>query len=311
MFKIAIVGFGSIGSRYFEAINKIKIFKIKFFIVDKKIKPTTKHQKLNGKNINASDNLKIIPKKVDLCIISTTCQNRHTLLKKIINKSKFKNLIIEKPLTQSPNELLELDNILKGVKNVWVNTDNRSQDIYKFIQSKINLKYKLSMSVKGNSWGICCNSLHYVDLFNFLSKQRLHTIKEISSISWFPAKRKGFQEIDNAKLKLKFGDHELYLLSKKNSLPKNTRIFIKNRKTKFFIKVQENNLELNYNNKNLFFKNELLSIKMTRVIKKILLKNESKLPTYQNSSKLYFPLINFFLKKWQTKFPKSRKVPIT
>jgi len=311
MFKIAIVGFGSIGSRYFEAINKIKILKIKFFIVDKKIKTIIKNQKLSGKFINVSDNLNIIPKKVDLCIISTTCQNRHALLKKIIDKSKFKNLILEKPLTQSPNELLALDNILKEVENVWVNTDKRCEDIYKFIKSKIKLKYKLSMSVEGNSWGICCNSLHYVDLFNFLSKQRLHTIKEESSLSWFPSKRNGFQEIDNTKLKLKFGKHELYLLSKKNSLPKNTKIIIKNGKKTFDIRVKASIFELKHNKKSLFFKNEPLSIKMTKVIKKILLKNKSNLPNYQNSTKLYFPLIDFFLKKWQIKFPKSTKVPIT
>ena len=140
MYKIIIVGFGSIGCRYFEAINRIKISNIKIFIVDKKIKSIMKHQKLSGKLIKASDDLKFIPKKADLCIISTTCQNRHILLKKLINKSKFKNLILEKPLTQSPNELLELNNVLKDVKNVRVNTDRRCEDIYKFIQSKINIR---------------------------------------------------------------------------------------------------------------------------------------------------------------------------
>ena len=81
-----------------------------------------------------SDNLKFIPKKVDLCIVSTTCQNRHILLKKLINKSKFKNLILEKPLTQSPNELLNLNNVLKDLENVWINTYRRCENIYKYIK---------------------------------------------------------------------------------------------------------------------------------------------------------------------------------
>ena len=311
MYKIIIVGFGSIGSRYFEAINRIKISNIKIFIVDKKIKSIMKHQKLSGKLIKASDDLKFIPKKADLCIISTTCQNRHILLKKLINKSKFKNLILEKPLTQSPNELLELNNVLKDVKNVRVNTYRRCEDIYKFIQSKINIKDKISMRVEGNSWGICCNSLHYVDLFNFLSKEHLHTIKEKSISSWFPAKRKSFQELDNVKLKLRFGKHEMHLLSNKNSLPKNLKIFIKNKKKTFYIKEKVDNYELNYNKKIYFFKNDPISIKMTKIIKKILLTNKSNLPSYLNSTRLYHPLISFFLKKWQIKFPKSTKVPIT
>jgi len=311
MYKIIIVGFGSIGYRYFEAINRIQFPNIKLFIVDKKIKSLMKHHNLNRKLITMSDNLKSIPKKVDLCIIATTCQNRHILLKKLINKSNFKNLILEKPLTQSPNELLKLNNILKDVENVWVNTDRRCEDIYKFIQSKINIKNKISMRIEGNSWGICCNSLHYVDLFNFLSKQRLYTIKEKSFLSWFPAKRNGFQELDNVKLKLKFGKHELSLLSKKKILPKNLKIFIKNEKKTFYIKEKADIFELKHNKKTLFFKNDPLSIKMTNIIKKILLKNKSNLPNYLNSTKLYYPLIDFFLKKWRIKFPKSTKVPIT
>ena len=258
-----------------------------------------------------SDNLKSIPKKVDLCIVSTTCQNRHILLKKLINKLNFKNLILEKPLTQSPNELLKLNNALKNLENVWVNTDRRCEDIYKYIRSKLNTKNKIFMSVEGNSWGICCNSLHYVDLFNFLTKQHLHTIKEKSFLSWFPSKRNGFKELDNGKLELKFGNHEMHLLSKKNSLKKNLKIFIKNKNKTFYIKEKAEVFELKYGSRSLLFKNQLLSIKMTKVIKKILLNNKSNLPNYLNTSKLYYPLIDFFLKKWRTNFPKSIKVPIT
>jgi hypothetical protein len=311
MYKIVIVGFGSIGYRYYEAINRIQIPNIKIFIVDKKIISIMKKNNLITKYIKTSNNLNFIPKKVDLCIISTTCQNRHILLKKIISKSDFKNLILEKPLTQSPEELHELNNILKQKKNIWVNTDRRCENVYRFIKSKINVNNKISMKVEGNSWGICCNSLHYVDLFNFLSREHLHTIEEKIISSWFPAKRKGFQELDNAKLKLRFGKHEMYLLSNKNSLPKNLKIIIKNKKKSFYIKEKEDNYELKYNKQIYFFKNDPLSIKMVKIIKKILLTNKSNLPSYLNSTKLYYPLICFFLKKWQIKFPKSTKVPIT
>ena len=311
MYKIIIVGFGSIGYRYYEAINRIQIPNIKIFIVDKKIKSIMKKHNLIRKNIKTSNDLKLIPKKMDLCVISTTCQNRHILLKKIINKSNFKNLILEKPLTQSPKELLELNNILKQAQNVWVNTDRRCENVYRFIKSKINIKNKISMKVEGNSWGICCNSLHYVDLFNFLSKEHIHSIREKSLIKWFPAKRKGFQEIDNTKLQLKFGHHELYLSSKKNSLPKNLKIVIKNKNKTFYIKEKVDNFELKFNKKSLYFKNDPLSIKMTNIIKKILLKSKSNLPNYTNSAKLYHPLIEFFLEKWKNKSPKSTKVPIT
>ena len=311
MYKVVLVGFGSIGFRYFEAINKIRSLNIKLFIIDKKIKSLIKKYNLEKLTINTSNNLKSIPKKIDLCIVSTTCQNRHILLKKLVEKSNLKNLILEKPITQSPTELLKLNRILKNMKNVWVNTDRRSLKVYKFIGSRLNTKSKIMMKVEGNSWGICCNSLHFIDLFNFLSNQFLWTVNEKSMLSWIPSKRDGFKELDDGKLKLKFGKHELHLSSRKDSKPKNLKISIKNEKKFFNIKEKIDIFELKFKEKKSYFKNEPLSVKMTSVIKKILLKNKSNLPNYLISAKLYYPLINFFLKKWKTHNPKAIKVPIT
>lgn len=311
MYKILIVGFGSIGYRYFEAIKRIKLRNIKLFIVDRKIKIINKKHNLNNNKISKYENLKSIPKKIDLCIISTTCQNRHILLKELINQTNFRNLILEKPLAQSPSELIKLNKILSDVKNAWVNTDRRSLEIYKIIKSKINIKNKTLMRVKGNSWGICCNSLHFIDLFSFITQKYLNKIEEKSKLKWFPSKRNGFQELDNGELKLEFGYNELYLNSKKSTSPKRLNIFIKNGNKKFYIKEKEDIFQLRHSKKTSIYSNEPTSVKMTYIIKKILLNKKSELPKYLNSTKLYYPLISYFLKKWQIHLPNSKKVPIT
>lgn len=311
MFKVAIVGFGSIGYRYFEAIKKINLPKIKIFLIDRKIKVLMKNYNLDLKKINNSDNLKIIPKKINLCIVSTTCNNRYDLIKDLIKITNFKSLILEKPLTQSPKELQKLDKILYKKKNIWVNTDRRCLDIYKFLKSEIKNTKKVSMKVEGNSWGICCNSLHFVDLFNFLTNKSLEKIEEKSPLKWFPSKRNGFYDLDCGEIQLKFGKHNLHLISKKKTSQKNIRILIKNEHKIFLIKENLDKIELKYNNKVLIFKNEFTSVKMIKIIKRILLYNKSNLPTYTKSSRLYYPLIEFFLKKWQPNFPNSKKVPIT
>ena len=69
MYKVVIVGFGSIGFRHFEAINKIKSSNIKLFIIDKKIKSLLKKYNLEKRAINTSNNFKSIPKKINLCIV--------------------------------------------------------------------------------------------------------------------------------------------------------------------------------------------------------------------------------------------------
>ena len=311
MYKIAIIGFGSIGIRYLQAINRIQLPNIKLFIIDKKIKIQSGQNNLKKKIITKSNNIKFIPKKVDLCIISTTCQNRDKLLKELTKQSNFKNLILEKPLTQSPKELLKLNIILEDKKNIWVNTDRRILKVYKFIKSNLNIKNKLLMNVEGNNWGICCNSLHFIDLFNFLCDEYSYTIKEKSNLKWIHSKRNGFKELENGKLELKFGIHKLCLSSKKNSLPKNLKISIKNGKKNFLVKEKIDVFELKYNKKKKIFKNEPTSIKMTSIIKKILLENKSNLPNYLVSSILYYPLIEYFLRKWQIYNPRSKKAPIT
>ncbi len=311
MYKIAIIGFGSIGYRYLQAINRIQLPNIKLFIIDKKIKIQSGQNNFNKTIITKSNKIKIIPKKIDLCIISTTCQNRHKLLRELTKQSNFTNLILEKPLTQSPKELLKLNTILKNKTNIWVNTDRRILEVYKFIKSNLDIKKKLFMNVEGNSWGICCNSLHFVDLFNFFCNEYSYTIKEKSIFKWIKSKRNGFKELDNGKLELKFGNHKLCLLSKKNSLPKNVKISIKNGKKNFLVKEKTDTFELKHNKKKIIFKNEPTSIKMTNIIKKMLLENKSNLPCYLDSSILYYPLIEYFLTKWQVFNPRSKKVPIT
>ena len=50
---------------------------------------------------------------------------------------------------------------------------------------------------------------------------------------------------------------------------------------------------------------------MTNIIYKILEKGKSYLPRIDKSSRLYKPLIIFFLKKWKEKRATSEIVPIT
>ena len=99
--------------------------------------------------------------------------------------------------------------------------------------------------------------------------------------------------------------------SKKSTSSKNLNIFIKNGNKKFYIKEKEDIFQLRHSKKTSIYLNEPTSVKMTNIIKKILLNNKSELPKYLKSTKLYYPLISYFLKKWQIHLPNSKKVPIT
>ena len=313
MHNIVLVGFGSIGYRYFQAIDKINLDKT-IFIIDKNKVAFEKINNSYKSKIKTLLNLKGVPKKVDLVIISTTCNNRVKLFTELNSHTVYKSLIIEKPLTQSPLELKKLNLILKNKKNCWVNTDRRSLKIYREIKKKLNLEKKIQMTVSGESWGICCNGLHFLDLFNYFSDNQISSIEEIKKTKWIKSKRNGFYDLDNGKLKLNYGQHELQLESKisNNKIKKKfLNVQVTNNGNKFKIVEKPDGFDLSYKSKKKYFKNELTSIKMKNIIKKILLKESSNLPEYLNSSIIYKPMIKFILEKWQKYKKNSIKAPIT
>ena len=313
MHKILLIGFGSLGYRYFEAISNIKIKK-KIYIIDTNKKVFEKINNLNEKNIKVFTNFKYIPKKIDLVIVATTCNGRLGIFLKLNKFINFKNLIIEKPLSQSPSELIRINNILINKKNCWVNTDRRTLGFYKNIKKKINLKKKITMKVLGESWGLCCNSLHFLDLFSYLSNEQIQSINEVKNLKWVPSKRTKFYELDDGIMDINYGMHKLQLISVYNKKTnKNKKIFIeiKNGDKKFRIQENLKSIDLIYKSKKINYINDFLSIKMQKIIKKILLTGKSNLPTFDISSKIYMPLIEFFLFKWKKFKAKSYKVPIT
>jgi len=315
MYNIVLIGFGSIGYRYYQAIKNINLKK-KLYIIDKK-KIVFKKIYIQNKRDNyvkTSVKIKSLPKNIDLLILANTCNDRPSLLKSLDSITKFKNLIIEKPLTQSPKELIELNKILSQKKNCWVNTDRRILKVYRYIKKRINIKKKISMKVIGSDWGICCNSLHFVDLFNYFTDSSITCVKEKKPLKWELSKRKNFFELGNGELRINFGENLLKLVSKKNNLKKikkDLSIYISNNNKFFKIKEHENVIELKFNKKIIKYRNEYLSVKMTKILQQILIKEKSNLPSYKTSSELYFPLIEFFLKKWNNFNKNSIKVPIT
>jgi hypothetical protein len=313
MHRIVLIGFGSIGYRYFQAIDKIDLDKI-IFIVDKNKSAFEKINSSFKSKIKTLPNLEGIPKKIDLVIISTTCTNRVKLFTELNRQTTYKSLIVEKPLTQSPLELKKLDLILKNKQNCWVNTDRRSLKIYREIKKKLNLKKKIQMTVSGESWGICCNAPHFLDLFNYMSNNEITSIEEIKKTKWIKSKRNGFFELDNGKLKIDYGQHELLLESKisSNKIKKNfINVWIINGRNKFRIVEKTDGFDFLYKSKKKFFKNDFTSVKMKKIVKNILLKESSNLPEYSKSSIIYKPMIKFLLEKWKKYKKNSIKVPIT
>ena len=89
--------------------------------------------------------------------------------------------------------------------------------LYKKIKSKLQNKSRLKVDVIGDKWGLCCNSVHYIDLLAWLTDSSLVYVSEEKSLGlekWYESKRKNFYDVCGV-FNLKFADNsELNLNSK-------------------------------------------------------------------------------------------------
>ena len=115
-FKILLIGCGNIGSRYFEAINKLNL-NIELFLFDKNFKRSANLLNLpsNKTLVRKINNLAYFRKDLDLLIISTNSDVRVKILINILKKVKVKKVILEKVLCQSLKDL----NLLIALNNFY------------------------------------------------------------------------------------------------------------------------------------------------------------------------------------------------
>lgn len=307
MKQILIVGAGNIGFWYLDAIIKSKI-KSEVFIYDYKKKQINKFKKkLNNKkkNIKYFDSLGKIPKKIDLCIISTLSKNRFNITNKIYSKFKVKNFIVEKIVEQNTDGL---NNFLKLSKkiNIFVSFPLRCSKFYNSLKLKKIKKFKLKVISNVND--LASNGIHFLDLSTWLTSKKIKRIDTNKISSWFPAKRQGYKEF-YGKIKIYFNNGGLL------SLENNTHA-----KGKFEIFLDKNEYLINdynekiYINKNKIYKSNSVSISkiMKFEINKIFKNKKSKLPLFQDIYENHYLYIKYLLNNYnKINKTKLKSLPIT
>lgn len=205
MKNIMVVGCGGVGSRHLQSLAKIDL-PVNLYAVDPDENSLKNSKKLfdeipQNHNIKQVNFLKEFPKdvlKFDLCIIATSSNVRLKVLKNVITNFTIKNLILEKVLFQSIEELDEADKIIDQKKiNCWVNCYRREEkcwiNIKKFFENNSNSKLYY-----GNAdWSMCCNTIHIVDLAVWLFDSKVEQIenKDIEN-KIYTSKRDGFIEFN-------------------------------------------------------------------------------------------------------------------
>lgn len=298
IYNIAIVGFGSIGKRYLQGIIRSTL-NINVFIIDPIIDKVssqdsfTNDDNKNGVNIFYYNNSLLMPKNLDLVIISTTSDVRYILLKRIL-KFKVKNIILEKVLFSDIFEYFKTKLLIQFYNTrIWVNHPRRLYPIYQKLKGKINSETNLNIVVEGGDWGMASNSLHFIDLWLFLKGLSRYSISsESSDLVLIPSKRDGFDEF-YGQIVFFSGHNSLILIS--NKLKKDIEISVINGTDFYFINETSNYCSLNFNDNKINMEKVLVfqSDLSLDLIENILLSGSCLLPNIQFSIQTHLPFVRF------------------
>ncbi len=326
MINLALIGCGKIGSRHLQSLVKLN-YKTNIYLVDPKSESINvslnlieNELKQNSKiSIKPCSKLDEIPKGLDFAIIASDSKPRFEIFRSLMKKKAPKYLILEKLLFSKEEEFTEALEIYKkeDVK-IWVNQWMSAEPSFRDLCNFFNQEKKIELSITGDNWGLCCNSVHYLELFDFLCQKRDLKIQEYDFEKVIFSKRKGYLELNGKIIVSSSNGSKLFLTSNDAGKLEGEEILIfittPSAKAKCVFKMDSLDCKLEVNDKKINRKYDLfLQSNFThRVIEEIFETGSCKLPYLDRAiyhHKLFYPSFrNFFMEKG---IDLSEGIPIT
>tara|TARA_B100000767_G_C19677563_1_gene498053 strand:- start:205 stop:1179 length:975 start_codon:yes stop_codon:yes gene_type:complete len=282
--NLLIIGAGQLGSRHLQSCLKYNKV-INIYVVDNlqssillsQSRTLEVEQKANHNVQYFTDMSMIKENNFDYLIIATTAVSRFKILREALSLFTIKYAILEKVLFQ---DLESYTNALTLIKDhnliTFVNCPIRTYPFFKKIKNNfISNDFTTSLNYVGGDWvGLACNSIHYLDLLNFLSNEKLISIKiDDLDDGFIPSKRAGSIEFTGTYEALFNAGSSLNFSSIRNS-DQNSIIEILNGKYKILInelsgeyKIFSNNTLIESSKYDIVFQSDLTHLMIDQIEK--------------------------------------------
>lgn len=204
MYKLAIIGAGQLGSRHLQGLKLSKL-KSEIWVVDNN--PTSlqvaqqryeEGDANSNQTVQYTDSMEQLPAELDLAVVATSSKPRLMILKNLLTKVKVSYILLEKFLFTALADYDEALQLLQAnhVK-AWVNCPRRMFDYYAEIDSIMDKQQPIVMEYTGANWGLCCNSIHMIDIFMMLAGEKSYAADFSGIIPKVnESKRDGYVEFD-------------------------------------------------------------------------------------------------------------------
>ena len=230
----------------------------------------------------------------NICIISTNANVRAKVTKDFLENCQTDHIIFEKVLFQKDEDFKIISKLIEE-KNItaWVNCPRRTYSIYQNIKTRIDIKKPIEMKVTGSSWGMACNTIHFIDLFSYLANSsELQMVKAKFSNNILNSKRgNNFYEV-NGFMEFQIDNHTLKIYCK-NGENFSLNLEIKNNNNNFSFDELNGILQSNIAGtiKVRKQKTSYQSSETTKIINNLIDKNQCDLTSYNESHKHHLPLL--------------------
>lgn len=203
MKKVSIIGAGQLGSRHLQGLKTAQS-EMEIWVIDaseESLKVAKERceavESKTPKTVHYAQNIDALPQSLDLVIIATGSKPRASIIKSLLSKVSVSYLVLEKFLFTRLQDFDDIEVLLKekGVKS-WVNCPRRMWPSYEAIKKLINQDKPVSFEFAGQNWGMCCNSIHLVDIWMCLAGDTQFAV-DLSEIEpqIFESKRPGYIEL--------------------------------------------------------------------------------------------------------------------
>lgn len=300
MKNIMIIGAGQLGSRHLQGVVQSKL-PLKILVVDPSF-DSLELAKSRANEISFGNQTTLVEYQqaitsltdIDICIIATTANVRFKVFQELIAKCTVNNIIFEKVLFQKEEEYKAVEELLANNKiNAWVNCPRRVFPAYQNLQFLLVNESNISMTVTGSNWGLACNSIHFIDLFSFLSGNSDFELDCSLLEDVVGSKRNGFYETFG-KLSGRDKNKNIFELCCSDDDEK-VNIEVKIETSRFEVLIKETHGELIVTNKGIKtveLYQPLYQSQLTHLnVEEIVTLSTSSLTSFADSKKIHLPFI--------------------
>lgn len=324
MYNIAIIGAGQLGSRHLQSLASIA-FPIHITVIDpfqgSLDTAKTRWLEMNPAahlNIQFLNSIALAPKELDIVIVASNANVRKNIIQSLVEQAKVKYLILEKVLFQHLDDYDEIAALLKNNNiKTWVNCPRRMYSYYNALKEKLNNSSPFQFTIQGNNWGMGCNTIHFLDLFHYLTfNDDIINTSSILSNEIVGSKREGFIEFNGQFLAETKNGNSFLAISRSSEVAIPSIISITSKDISVRI-IESLKKVFIINNAGEVISEEVVPLFQSQltslVVNQLIEKGECELTTYDESSNLHTIMLNEFLKHYNKIYnsPNNKLCPIT